>query len=256
MVFQGKPLHRQRGVDHGEIQPDLSRKINLVCCRHIFIDIRSLLAPEHIIFLGGYFVKSDIPGQKQKQKKNKIINVKWVITIFLSTVVISALFSTVSNALLGEAALIAAFFILLAIILVGIIFDIIGVAVTAADPKPFHSMAAHRVKGAQEALRMLKNAEKVSSFCNDVVGDICGVISGTASASIVVLMLSGGGTGLSRVIEIAMAALVSGLTVGGKAIGKSFAMHQSTSIVHMAALVVYYVRSAPKTVKELFRRKK
>lgn len=200
-------------------------------------------------------MKSDISGQKQKQKK-KAVNVKWVVTIFLSTVVISALFSTVSNALLGEAALIPAFFILFAIILVGIIFDIIGVSVTAADPKPFHSMAAHRVNGAQEALKMLKNAEKVSSFCNDVVGDICGVISGTASASLVALMLAGVGSGSGGVLEIVMAALVSGLTVGGKAIGKSFAMNQSTKIVHGAALAVYYVRSVPKNIRRLFTRNK
>ena len=205
-------------------------------------------------------MKPDIPEQKgkPKQKKNKSVNVKWIVSIFISTVVISALFSTVSNALLGEAALIAAFFILLAIILIGIIFDIIGMAVTAADPKPFHSMAAHKEPGAKEALKMLKNADKVSSFCNDVVGDICGVISGTASASIVVIMLVGHSYSGSfiRFLEIGMAALVSGLTVGGKAIGKSFAMTQSTKIVHMAALVVYYVRNFPKFLKKLFQRKK
>lgn len=205
-------------------------------------------------------MKSDIPGQKQKQKQKtkKIVDMKWVITIFLTTVVISALFSTVSNALLGEATLIAAFFILLAIILLGIIFDIIGVAVTAADPKPFHSMAAHREPGAKEALKMLKNAEKMSSFCNDVVGDICGVISGTASASIVVVMMTTSATHSMkyRVAEIFMAALVSGLTIGGKAFGKGFAMNGSTKIVHMAALVVFYFKSIPKTVKKLFQKKK
>lgn len=182
---------------------------------------------------------------------------KWILTIFLSTVIISALFSSVSGALLGEAELVPAFGILLTIILIGIIFDVIGVAVTAADVKPFHSMAAHKAHGAQEALTMLRNAEKVSSFCNDVVGDICGVISGTASASIVVLMLANASAdGKFQGLEILMAALVSGLTVGGKAIGKSFAMSNSTKIVHMAALVVYYVKYAPKKLGELFRRKK
>jgi CBS domain containing-hemolysin-like protein len=118
-------------------------------------------------------------------------------------------------------------------------------------------MAAHRVRGAQEALKMLKNADKVSSFCNDVVGDICGVISGTASASIVLLILSDRGTasGTARIIEILMAALVSGLTVGGKAVGKSLAMTKSTQIVHMTALVVYYTKSLPKLVRGLFQRK-
>ena len=204
-------------------------------------------------------MKSDIPGQKPKQKKQakKLVNSKWVITIFFSTVVISALFSSVSGALLGTAALLPAFGILLTIILIGILFDIIGVAVTAADVKPFHSMAAHKAHGAQEALHMLRNAEKVSSFCNDVVGDICGVISGTASASIVVLMLQkAGSVGTLQGLAIVMAAVVSGLPVGGKAIGKSFAMHNSTRIVHMAALVVYYIKYTPQKFGELFRRKK
>lgn len=203
-------------------------------------------------------MKSDLPSQKQKKKNKKTVNVRWIITIFLSTVVISAVFSTISNMLLGQAGLAAAFLILLVIILIGILFDIVGVAVTAADVKPFHSMAAHKVPGAQEALRLLKNAEKVSSFCNDVVGDICGVISGTASASIVLLILTGMdslGSG-GRLLEIGMAALVSGLTVGGKAIGKTFAMTKSTRIVHLASLVIYYIKTVPERLKQLFRKRK
>jgi Mg2+/Co2+ transporter CorB len=200
-------------------------------------------------------LKSDVPKQKKKPKGS--VKVSWIVTIFFSTILISGLFSTASNMLLGESTLAAAFVILLLIVFIGIFFDVIGVAVTAADSKPFHSMAAHRVRGAQEALKMLKNAEKVSSFCNDVVGDICGVISGTASASIVLLILSDRGTssGRARMIEIMMAALVSGLTVGGKAVGKTLAMTKSTQIVHMTALVVYYIKSLPGSVQGLFLRK-
>ena len=203
-------------------------------------------------------MKSDISGQKQKKKPKKKVNIKWIITIFLSTVVISAVFSTISNMLLGQAGLVPAFFILLVIVLIGILFDIIGVAVTAADVKPFHSMAAHRVPGAQEALKLLRNAEKVSSFCNDVVGDICGIISGTASASIVLLILANRqsvGT-RAQLLEIGMAALVSGLTVGGKAVGKTFAMTKSTSIVHCASKVIYYIKSAPSQLKKLLGKRK
>ncbi len=203
-------------------------------------------------------MKSDIPGQRQKKKSKKKVDVKWIITIFLSTVVISAVFSTISNILLGQAGLVSAFFILLVIVLIGILFDIIGVAVTAADVKPFHSMAAHRVPGAQDALKLLRNAEKVSSFCNDVVGDICGIISGTASASIVLLILARHqsiGT-KAQLLEIGMAALVSGLTVGGKAIGKTFAMTKSTSIVHCASKVIYYIKSAPGNLKKILEKRK
>lgn len=205
-------------------------------------------------------MKPDIPDAKPKRKKEqkKNVNIKWTVTIFFVTVLISAVFSMVSNMLLMDANLITAFLILLVIVCIGIIFDVIGIAVTAADPKPFNSMAAHKVVGGKEALRMLKNAEKVSSFCNDVVGDICGIISGTASAAIVVLMLSGlqGGGYVPTILEIAMAALVSGMTVGGKAVGKSLAMNQSTAIVHTAAKIVFYVKNGPQIIGKALRRKK
>ena len=178
-------------------------------------------------------MKSDISGQKQKKKSKKKVNIKWIITIFLSTVVISAVFSTISNMLLGQAGLVPAFFILLVIVLIGILFDIIGVAVTAADVKPFHSMAAHRVPGAQEALKLLRNAEKVSSFCNDVVGDICGIVSGT-TAAVIVAQLQRSLDTRTVLLSVGVTALISGLTIGGKALGKTFAIRKSTQVVFLA----------------------
>ena len=62
-----------------------------------------------------------------------------------------------------------AFFILLVIIFVGIIFDVVGMAVACADETPFHAMASRKIPGAQEAISLLRNAERVSSICNDVV---------------------------------------------------------------------------------------
>ena len=128
--------------------------------------------------------------------------------------------------------MLVAFIILLAIVLIGILFDIIGVAVTSADEKPFHSMAARKVSGAQEAIRLLRNAERVSSICNDVVGDICGVVSGSASATIAAQILNNFEFTWSQLIPLMMSALVAGLTVGGKAIGKTVAMNSCTQIVH------------------------
>ena len=109
---------------------------------------------------------------------------RWIITIFVITVCISAVMSLISTNLLANATLGVSFVILISIIAIGIVFDIIGVAVMSAEEKPFHAMAAKKVPGAAEALHLLRNAEKVSSFCNDVVGDICGVVSGSASARI------------------------------------------------------------------------
>ena len=183
-------------------------------------------------------MKSDISGQKQKKKSKKKVNIKWIITIFLSTVVISAVFSTISNMLLGQAGLVPAFFILLVIVLIGILFDIIGVAVTAADVKPFHSMAAHKEKGAKEAIRLLKNANQVSSFCNDVVGDICGIVSGS-TAAVIVTHLQRDLSTTSVLISIGATALISGITIGGKALGKTVAINQCTSVVYRVARIMH-----------------
>ena len=141
--------------------------------------------------------------------------------------------------------MVVAFLILLAIIMVGILFDIIGMAVATADEKPFHSMAARKVSGAQESIALLRNAERVSSICNDVVGDICGVVSGSASATIAAQILANFDFSWPQVISLAMSALAAGLTVGGKAIGKSFAVNSCTAIVHTVGRVIYSLNQLP-----------
>jgi CBS domain containing-hemolysin-like protein len=112
-------------------------------------------------------------------------------------------------------------------------------AVATADEKPFHSMAARKVSGAHEAIRLLRNAERVSSICNDVVGDICGVVSGSASATIAALILAEVDLGWPRGVSLVMSALVAGLTVGGKAIGKTIAVKSCTQIVHLVGRVIH-----------------
>ena len=122
--------------------------------------------------------------RKQKKTEKTPSHARWVIRVFLIAVALSAAMSLCSGALLEDAGYVVATLILLLFIALGILFDIIGVAVTAANPKPFNSMAAHRVKGAKEALYLIRNAEKVASFCNDVVGDICGIVSGSTATVI------------------------------------------------------------------------
>lgn len=171
-------------------------------------------------------------------RKERSRTIRWVVTVFLVTLVVSGIISLISDEVMANSGLLAAFAILLGIVFLGIVFDIIGMAVATASEKPFHSMAARKVPGAQEAIRLLRNAERVSSICNDVVGDICGVISGSASATIAALILTHVDTAWPRVISLAMSALVAGLTVGGKAIGKTIAVNSCTQIVHLVGRVL------------------
>ena len=172
-------------------------------------------------------------NQTGKQKKSSHTPYRWVLTVFIVAVVLAAAMSLASEILMSGAGVVVAVLILVLFILLGIVFDILGVAVTAASERPFHSMASHKVKGAKEALKLLKNASKVSSVCNDVVGDICGIVSGT-TAAVIVLQLQRSLSTSSVLISVGVTALISGLTIGGKALGKTFAMKKCTKVVYLA----------------------
>ena len=178
--------------------------------------------------------KTDGDSSKRQQKQA----LRWALTIFLVTIAVSATISFVSGEVMDRSSMAVAFLILLVIVAVGIVFDIVGVAVTSADEKPFHSMASRRVAGAREAIRLLRNAEKVSSICNDVVGDICGVVSGAASATIAARAIVYLDFSWPQLVSLGMSALVAGLTVGGKAIGKTVAMNSCTDIVFLVGRIL------------------
>jgi len=182
--------------------------------------------------------KSDAASARRERNKQ----IRWVVTIFIITILVSAIITFASDEIMSASSMPVAFVILFVIIVVGIVFDVVGVAVTSADEKPFHSMAARKVPGSQEAIRLLRNAGRVGSICNDVVGDICGVVSGAASATIAGQIVSNFSFTAPQVISLAMSALAAGVTVGGKAMGKSLAIHSCTKIVHGTGKIIWFFR--------------
>ena len=186
-------------------------------------------------------------AKKEQQKKTR----RWVITIFLATIAISAAISLASDFVMGKSSMGVAFLILLMIVFIGILFDIVGMAVATADEKPFHAMSSRKVRGAKECIMLLRNAERVSSICNDVVGDICGVVSGSASATIAAQVLANFELSFASIVPLVLSSLVAALTVGGKAVGKGIAVKGCTDIVYHAGQVIYLFTH----VAELFRSK-
>ena len=158
--------------------------------------------------------------------------------MFLLAVALSAVLSFFSSSALEGAGYAVAIIVLAVFIGLGIVFDMVGVAVTAADPKPFHSMAAHKEKGGREAIRLLQNANQVSSVCNDVVGDICGIVSGSTAAVIVTALQRDFNTA-NVMISIGVTALISGLTIGGKALFKKVAINECTAVVYRVARIMH-----------------
>ena len=80
--------------------------------------------------------------------------------------------------------LVSSIIILIAVIGIGILFDIIGVAVTVAKEEEFHAKASKKIEGAKSSIKLIRNSAKVANICCDVIGDICGVLSGAISAMI------------------------------------------------------------------------
>ncbi len=179
----------------------------------------------------------DRPKNKAKPKP-KQGKAKWIITITLISFLLSVFMSYVSNEALSNAGTILSFLVLFLFIFLGIVFDMIGVAATSATEKEFHSMAAHKVRGAREAVWMTRNAEKVSSICNDVVGDICGIVSGATGALIVARITEGLDGARVLLISLLITGMVSSLTIGGKAAGKSIAIAGSRKVLSLCGRVL------------------
>ena len=165
--------------------------------------------------------------------KNKT-NVKWIIIVTLLAFGISILMTFVSNIALSNVPLFVAILITLFVILLGIIMDIVGVAVTSGDEVAFHSMSARKVKGGKIGVKLLKNTDKVSSVCCDVIGDVCGIISGTSGVVIVALIVSSCECN-ELLVSLIVTGVISSLTIGGKAIGKGIAINKSKEIVTMVS---------------------
>ncbi len=175
---------------------------------------------------------------KKEKKSKKKSNTKWVVTATSLSFVISAVLSAASDKVVDLLPIIVATTVLVLIISLGIVFDIIGLAVATADIAPFNSMAARRLKTGQKAVWLINNAEKVSSFCNDIVGDIAGIVSGATGAGIAVKLFTSLDTDIAFLLTLALTSLISAVTVGGKALGKTVAIEHSTNIVLFTAKII------------------
>ena len=97
--------------------------------------------------------------RKKPPQKPKAVNTAWVGLITVISFALSVVMSHISNEALASAGTILSFAVLLLFIALGIVFDMIGVASTSATEKEFHSMAAHRVRGARGGLDGAKRRE-------------------------------------------------------------------------------------------------
>lgn len=188
-----------------------------------------------------------------KNKKIKKQNIKnyWPLKVFILAVALSLCFSLTSEFLLGKAGIIVAVIIIVIFVAVSIIADMIGVAITACSREPFVAMASKRVRGAKEALQLIRNADKVASLCADVIGDVCGILSGAAGASIVArLAIEINNANITILIASAVTAIIAGFTIFGKALGKRTAIDNCNKIILRVGKFLSFLTGSPKPKKK------
>lgn len=166
-------------------------------------------------------------------------NINWIYKVFLLSFIFSSLFSSISTLIADNFNYIILTIILLVVIGIGIIFDMIGVAVLTSNEANLHAKASKKLKGAKESITLLKNATQVSSICNDVIGDICGIVSGSLGAALTLYVASRFGFN-QYITTIIITAIISSLTVGLKAVFKNIATKNSDKIVFAVGKVKHF----------------
>lgn len=175
----------------------------------------------------------------KKNKNKKSEHFKWIITVTIVSFILSIVFSSLSETIIPNINIVFGIILIFVFIFIGIIFDMVGVAITAAQEKPFHSMASKKVKGSKNSIKLLKNSDKLASICNDVIGDVCGVVSGGAGMLVAnniskILSLN------SSLCILLVTAFIASLTIGGKAIGKSTAIKNSEAITFRVGKILNF----------------
>lgn len=173
------------------------------------------------------------------KKKKKDSTKSWFFIIFVGSFFLSLFFSYVSTNALSGLDIIPAIILVLLVVFVGVLFDVVGVAVTVANEEQFHAQGSKKIAGAKTSIKLIRNSAKVSNICADVVGDVAGVLSGAMSAIIALKMTSA--YGLDESVQYLISAIVASLTIGGKAIGKGIAIKHANKIVNGVSKVLKFV---------------
>lgn len=139
--------------------------------------------------------------------------------------------------------------ILIIIISIGVISDMVGIAAAAAEEGPFHAKASKKVFGAKKGLYLVKHANLVSNFMCDIVGDICGIISGSLGMVIVIKMANKWQVPDSG-IDLFVLSLIASLTVGGKSFLKSYGIKKANEIILLAGKIL----ASPTLIKVIFKK--
>jgi Mg2+/Co2+ transporter CorB len=133
------------------------------------------------------------------------------------------------------------FWIIVGIIIFSIIFDMFSTSALTSSEASFHAMSSQGIKGAKQTINIIKNNAKFVTICSDVIGDVCGILSGGLGAVFAINLAQTTNFNLTATVVITTA-FISAFTVGGKAIFKEVAIRNSDRIIFIMGKIKYYLR--------------
>lgn len=187
-----------------------------------------------VIFKIFKFMDSDSNSNHRKVKRNKKHRIPawlvWGLGVLVLSFALTVLFSFLTEISVKNSPLYICIIVLVVLWVVNIFCDLLANAIISCKPEAFHAMASKKIKGAKRAVSFCRNATKLSSIFADVIGDICGIVSGAAGAALIVHFAISGKI-FELIASIGVSAVIGALTVGGKAIFKHFAIKYNKQIV-------------------------
>ncbi len=163
----------------------------------------------------------------------------WVMKMTIGTFFLAVFFGFISQMLLKSIdAFVLSLLLLLVIVFTGIVSDTVGTAAAAGEEAPLNAKATRKIFGAQKGVYLVRHADQVANFCNDVIGDITGILSGAVGTVLVLQLIVYAPDYTELYFQILMTAAVTSITVGGKAWGKFLALNRSTEIMLLAGRVL------------------
>ena len=181
---------------------------------------------------------------------------KWAFKVFILSISLSIIFSLVSQSLLPSLSPFFSIFVIVFFVFVSVIFDMVAVAFTSINKEQLDKFKNEN--GYIMAVKLCERADKVASFGGDVVGDICGILSGAGGVSLVVNM-NIQDANLNLLVTCLVSSLIAGITIFCKAIMKTYALQNCEQIAIVTGTYLeasFFNRMRKKRQEKKHKRKK
>lgn len=181
---------------------------------------------------------------------------KWAFKVFVLSISLSIIFSLFSQSLLPSLSPFFSIFVIVFFVFVSVIFDMVAVAFTSINKEQLEKYKNEN--GYVMAVKLCERADKVASFGGDVVGDICGILSGAGGVSLVVNM-NIQDANLNLLVTCLVSSLIAGVTIFCKAIMKTYALQNCEQIAIVTGVYLeasFFNRMRKKRQEKKLKRKK